>query len=78
MGRWHARGVQGSHSAARGAGPNLAGLPGDEEHGKLFARYGETVADWLTGPLGFKPANVRVLSSGAKRQLERPGHPCRD
>jgi hypothetical protein len=45
----------------------LMGLPGDEEHEKLFADTAKQWHDWLTGPLGFKPADVRVLSGGAAR-----------
>jgi hypothetical protein len=45
----------------------LMGLPGDEEHEKLFADAARQWHDWLTGPLGFKPADVRVLSGGAAR-----------
>jgi hypothetical protein len=39
----------------------LVGLPGDADHEALFASVAEQWRDWLTGPLGFAPANVRVL-----------------
>jgi hypothetical protein len=39
----------------------LVGLPGDEEHEKLFATVTRAWRDWLTGPLGFAAADVRVL-----------------
>ncbi len=43
----------------------LMGLPGDEEHEKLFSDTARQWRDWLIGPLGFNPADVRVLSGGA-------------
>jgi hypothetical protein len=45
----------------------LMGLPGDEEHEKLFADTAKQWRDWLVGPLGFRSADVRVLSGGAAR-----------
>jgi hypothetical protein len=45
----------------------LMGLPGDEEHERLFADTARRWSHWLTGPLGFKAADVRVLSGGAAR-----------
>jgi hypothetical protein len=51
----------------RGQALILMGLPGDEEHEKLFADTARQWRDWLTGPLGFRPADVRVLSGGAAR-----------
>ena len=43
----------------------VMGLPGDKEHEQLFADTARQWRDWLTGPLGFAPADVRVLSGGA-------------
>jgi hypothetical protein len=51
----------------------LVGLPGDEEHEKLFAATVKQWRDWLTGPLGFNPADVRVLSSGAGQRGDSNG-----
>ena len=39
----------------------LVGLPGDADHETLFASVAEQWRDWLTGPLGFAPADVRIL-----------------
>ena len=39
----------------------LVGLPGDEEHEKLFAATTRVWRDWLTGSLGFAPGDVRIL-----------------
>jgi hypothetical protein len=39
----------------------LVGIPGDEEHETLFADVARQWRDWLTGPLGFAPADVRIL-----------------
>jgi hypothetical protein len=43
----------------------LAGLPGDEEHEKLFVETVKQWRGWLTGKLGFQPEDVRVLSGRA-------------
>lgn len=48
-------------SPMKGQALIVAGLPGDEEHEKLFAEAVEQWRKWLTGPLGFAPAEVRVL-----------------
>jgi hypothetical protein len=45
----------------------LVGLPGDEEHEKLFADTARQWRDWLTGRLGFSPADVRVLFGNAAK-----------
>jgi hypothetical protein len=63
-------GVPASKEAA--AGPKgqaliLMGLPGDGEHEKLFADTATQWRQWLIGPLGFNPADVRVLSGGAAK-----------
>jgi hypothetical protein len=47
--------------ALKGQALILVGLPGDEEHEKLFASTAKLWRDWLTGPMGFRPADVRVL-----------------
>jgi hypothetical protein len=39
----------------------LVGLPGDADHDTLFADVAGQWRDWLTGPLGFAPDDVRVL-----------------
>ena len=44
----------------------LVGLPGDKEHEKLFADTARQWRQWLIGPLGFRPADVRVLSGGPR------------
>jgi hypothetical protein len=56
----------------------LMGLPGDEEHEKLFADTAKQWRDWLTGPLGFKPADVRVLSGGAAKNDVSQGPATRE
>jgi hypothetical protein len=38
----------------------LVGLPGDTDHEALFTSVAEQWRDWLTGPLGFAPENVRI------------------
>lgn len=51
----------------------VVGLPGDEEHAKLFAA---TVKQWrvlLTDRLGFKPAEIRVLSGNAEQNATADG-----
>ena len=48
-------------AARRGHALILVGLPGDAEHEALFASVAEQWRDWLTGPLGFAPADVRIL-----------------
>jgi hypothetical protein len=40
----------------------IVGLPGDSEHEALFKATAQAWKDWLTGPLGFPPDQVRVLS----------------
>jgi hypothetical protein len=39
----------------------LVGLPGDDEHDKLFATIAGQWRTWLTGSLGFAPDDVQVL-----------------
>ena len=39
----------------------VVGLPGDEEHEQLFADTARQWRTWLTGTLGFNPADVHVL-----------------
>jgi hypothetical protein len=39
----------------------VVGLPGDSEHEALFRSTALRWRDWLTGPLGFAPGEVRVL-----------------
>jgi hypothetical protein len=39
----------------------LAGLPGDKEHEERFAQTVQEWRKWLTGPMGFDPAEIRVL-----------------
>ena len=56
----------------------LMGLPGDEEHEKLFADTARQWRDWLTGPLGFNPADVRVLSGGAAKSGVSQGPATRE
>jgi hypothetical protein len=51
----------------RGQALILMGLPGDEEHEKLFADTARQWREWLIGPVGFKAADVRVLSGGAAK-----------
>ncbi len=39
----------------------VVGLPGDAEHEKLFADVARQWRDWLVGPMGYRPEDVRVL-----------------
>ena len=59
-----ARGLDGA-----GAGSSRAliviGLPGDVEHDFLFRSTASRWKEWLTGPLGFPAADVRVLSGAS-------------
>jgi hypothetical protein len=44
----------------------LVGLPGDGEHEQLFADTVKSWRKWLTGPLGFNSAEIRVLFGKSK------------
>lgn len=52
----------------------LVGLPGDEEHEKLFADTARDWRDWLTGKLDFDPGHVHILfgKKGSKDLAEDP------
>jgi hypothetical protein len=51
----------------------LAGLPGDEEHATHFGKIAGAWREWLTGPLGFAAADVRLLSDrGGKEGVDGP------
>ena len=45
----------------------LVGLPGDGEHEKLFAATVKQWRGWLTGKLGFSPAEIHVLFGSAAK-----------
>ena len=53
----------------------VVGLPGDAEHETRFRELARTYHDWLTGPLGFPEAGVRVLF-GAKGEPELKASPA--
>ncbi len=56
----------------------LMGLPGDKEHEKLFTDTARQWRDWLIGPLGFRPGDVRILSGGAARNGVAQGPATRE
>jgi hypothetical protein len=56
----------------------VMGLPGDEEHERLFADTAKQWREWLIGPVGFKPAEVRVLSGGAAKNGVSQGPATRE
>jgi hypothetical protein len=45
----------------------LVGLPGDEEHERLFAEALGDWRAWLTGPLGLDPAHVLIFAPSPSR-----------
>jgi hypothetical protein len=65
-------------SELKGQALILMGLPGDKEHEKLFADTARQWRDWLIGPLGFRPGDVRVLSGGAARNGVAQGPATRE
>jgi hypothetical protein len=52
----------------------LVSLPGDEEHERLFPPIVKQWREWLTGKLGFDPAEIHVLY-GEKAQPEISSEP---
>jgi hypothetical protein len=48
----------------------VVGLPGDPEHESLFRSSAKRWQEWLTGSLGFVPADVRIFS-GTRDELTR-------
>jgi hypothetical protein len=61
---------QEGNSELKGEALILVGLPGDAEHEELFADTVKQWRGWLTGTLGFRPANVHVLfGKGTKNDL---------
>jgi hypothetical protein len=51
----------------------LLGLPGDEEHATHFGNIARQWREWLTGPLGFAAADVRLLADrGGKEGVDAP------
>jgi hypothetical protein len=43
----------------------IVGIPGDEQHEKLFDKTAEAWQEWLTGPLGFSDEHVLLLNGAA-------------
>jgi hypothetical protein len=50
----------------------VVGLPGDEDHEKLFTETANKWRDWLTGTLNFSPGDVHVLFSKALSKGDSP------
>ena len=61
---WSARGSDGPRDGT-GRALIVVGLPGDAEHDALFRATAVRWKEWLTGPLGFPPAEVRMLSGAS-------------
>src|SRR5262245_6429052 len=43
----------------------IVGIPGDDDHEKLFDKTADAWQEWLTGPLGFSAERVLLLNGGA-------------
>jgi hypothetical protein len=69
---------KGAASELKGKALILMGLPGDKDHEKLFADTARQWREWLVGPLGFRPGDVRILSGGAARNGVAQGPATRE
>jgi hypothetical protein len=56
----------------------VVGLPGDEEHEQLFADTVKQWRGWLTGTLGFSPADVHVLFNNPAQKGASEGPAARE
>ena len=56
----------------------VVGLPGDDEHAASFRELAHTYREWLTGPLGFPEAGLRVLFGAAGEPGEEGGGATRE